>query len=258
MPPTATSSEVINFLFIQPLRGRRRWLIYLAMVTLFVPAYFYLGGQLLRQTNMDIMASDQLANIWLARESKEDTFPLRSSYIQPLWPWVSTFVLDKDDNTYFLRGRQLNLAIGCAATLLIFVIGAALVAPVPGYMMGLVAGCAVFLQRAHYFHPEPLLYSFFAVATLLMVLSLHCNRWWFHLGWGICFGLAYLAKASVSPLLAVYFGATVVLLLGRNGWLPAWIIHDRTVGADWSLGRHIAGICLGLFFAAALENAENV
>ena len=252
MPPAATSSEMINFLFIQPLRGRRRWLIYLAMVALFVPAYFYLGGQLLRQTNMDIMASDQLANIWLARESKEDTFPLRSSYIQPLWPWVSTFVLDKDDNTYFLRGRQLNLAIGCAATLLIFVIGAALVAPVPGYMMGLVAGCAVFLQRAHYFHPEPLLYSFFAVATLLMVLSLHCNRWWFHLGWGICFGLAYLAKASVSPLLAVYFGATVVLLLGRSGWLPAWIIHDRTTEADWSVGRHIAGICLGLFFAAAI------
>ena len=234
MPPR------LHRLFFEPLRGLRSWCVYLFAVALFVAAYFHLGSELVRQTNLDIMSSDQAANIWLARESTSDVFPLRSSYIQPLWPWVSTFVMDADDQTYFVRGKRLNLALGCAASVLIFLLGAACVAPAPGYMMGWVAGFGVFLQRSHFFHPEPLLYTFFAGAALCMVLSLRSNAWWLYAGWGACLGLGYLAKASVSPLLAVYAGATILLLLARLGWFPGWAVQSIPE-ASWSLGRHIAG-----------------
>jgi hypothetical protein len=238
-------------LFFVSLRGLRGWTFYLLLVATAMVGYFWLGNALLRQTNLDVTTSDQLANIALARQSADDWFPHRSTYIQPLWPWVSRLVLEQDDNDYFLRGRKLNLAIGAAVTLLIFIAGAAFIAPVPGYTMGLVAGFAVFLQRAHYFHPEPLLYFFFALCVLLMVLSLRVNRWWFYAGWGLSFGLAYLAKASISPLVAVYAGATIVLLLARAGLLPGKMV--ASAGADsWSLGRHLVGTFAALLLAAAI------
>jgi len=251
MQSASNHQGVIYFLFLLPLRGRRPWLVYLAAVALFVPAYFYLGQQLVLQTNQDVMASDQLANIWLARESTGDVFPLRSSYIQPLWPWLSTFVMEQDDVEYFVRGKNLNLLIGCLAALVIFVAGAAAVAPIPGYMMGLVAGFGVFLQRSHFFHPEPLLYAFFAGAVVCMVLSLRSNAWWLYAGWGVCLGFGYLAKASVSPLLAVYVGATVMLLLARAGWLPRWVAPS-SADNSWSLARHFAGSCGALLLSAAI------
>jgi hypothetical protein len=249
MPQPKTEPMVT--LFFRPLRGGPGWMLYLAAVVVALTVYFHLGDELLLQTNLDVTTSDQLANIALARQSADDWFPHRSSYIQPLWPWVSSFVLEQDDNHYFLRGRKLNLAIGAAVSLLIFIAGAAFVAPVPGYTMGLVAGFAVFLQRAHYFHPEPLLYFFFALCVLLMVLSLRSNRWMFYAGWGLGFGLAYLAKASISPLVAVYAGATIVLLLARAGMLPGKMVVSS--GADsWSLGRHLAGTVAALLLAAAI------
>ena len=251
IPPATERRDLISLLFLYPLRGARGWTLYLCAAVLALSAYFWLGEALVTRTNLDVTTSDQLANIALARQSADDWFPHRSSYIQPLWPWVSAFVLEQDDNDYFLRGRKLNLAIGAAVTLLIFIAGAAFVAPVPGYTMGLVAGFAVFLQRAHYFHPEPLLYFFFALCVLLMVLSLRGNRWWFYAGWGLSFGLAYLAKASISPLVAVYAGATIVLLLARAGILPNKMVASS--GADsWSLGRHLAGTVAALLLAAAI------
>jgi hypothetical protein len=250
-PQATEHEELLSSFFFRPLRGGRGWLLYLAAVIVALTAYFRLGDALLLQTNLDVTTSDQLANIALARQSADDWFPHRSSYIQPLWPWLSTLVLEQDDNEYFLRGRQLNLAIGATVTLLIFITGAAFIAPVPGYTMGLFAGFAVFLQRAHYFHPEPLLYFFFALCVLLMVLSLRGNRWWFYAGWGLSFGLAYLAKASISPLVAVYAGATIVLLLARAGILPNKMVASSGAGS-WSLGRHLAGTVTALLLAAAI------
>ncbi len=250
-PQSTEQGELLSCLFLRPLRGRKGWILYLAAVALVLGAYFRLGEALVVQTNLDVTTSDQLANIALARQSVDDWFPHRSSYIQPLWPWVSTVVLAQDDNAYFRGGRWLNLAIGAAATFLIFVLGAALLAPVPAYTMGLVAGFAVFLQRAHYFHPEPLLYVFVALCALLMVLTLRTNRWWFYAGWGVSFGLAYLAKASVSPLVAVYVGATGVLLLARQGLLPRWLVPGDGA-TTWSFPRHAIGTIGALLLAGAI------
>lgn len=257
MTATHDRTELLSRLFLRPLRGRCGWSIYFAAVVVALLAYIRLGDALVTQTNLDVTTSDQLANIALARQSAGDWFPHRSTYIQPLWPWLSTLVLEQDDNAYFLRGRWFNLVIGAGAALLIFVLGAALIAPVPGYAMGLLAGFAVFLQRAHYFHPEPLLYVFFAVCALLMVLSLRANHWWFYAGWGACFGLAYLAKASVSPLVAVYVGATIVLLLARHGLLPRWLVSEDGA-SSWSLTRHAFGTVGALVLAAALISPNAV
>lgn len=242
---------VLPKLFLQPLRGWRGWLVYLAAVSLLAPVYFKIGDEMVRQINQDMGASDQLANIWLARDAAGDRYPHRSNYIQPLWPWVSGWVADADDNTYFVRGKRLNLVLGFALMVALFIIGAAALAPVPAYLLGLLGGMGVLLQRAHYFHPEPLLYGFFAAASVLMVLTFFRNRWWFYAGWGICFGLAYLAKASVGLLLPVYVGATAVLVLARLGVLPRWV-SGQGDAQGWNFGRHVAGSLLGAVLAGAV------
>jgi len=235
-------------LFLQPLRGWRGWLVYLAAVALLAPAYFTIGDGLVRQVNQEVGASDQLANIWLARDAAGDWYPHRSSYIQPLWPWVSGWVADLDDTAYFVNGKRLNLAIGFGMMVVLFVGGAVALAPVPGYVLGLLGGMGVLLQRAHYFHPEPLLYGFFIATCVLMVPTFFRNRWWFYAGWAICLGLAYLAKASVGLLLMVYLGATAVLWLARKGFLPSWLTGQGDAG-PWSFCRHAAGTLLGVLLA---------
>jgi hypothetical protein len=136
-------------------------------------------------------------------------------------------------------------------TAVLAVLAAWWMAPVPGLVVGVLTGIGVMLQRAHFFHPEPLLYVLFAVTVVLMALTLWRSRWIYYAGWGLCFGLAYLAKASTGPLLAVCAGATVVLLVARAGWCPRWLV-GRDGGAPWSFGRHVAGTLLAVTIAVVI------
>ena len=241
----------LEVLFLRPLSGRAGWGIYLALLALLGVVYFHLGSVLIAETNLDLETVDQRANLDLAYAASSDWYPHRSSYVQPLWPWVSRVVMAEDMGEYFTRGRWLNLTLGYVLAVLVSVLGARWMAPVPGMVAGWLTGIGVMLQRAHFFHPEPLLYGLFAATLVLMTLTLWRSRWVYYAGWGVCFGFAYLAKASTGPLLAVYAGATVVLLLARAGWCPGWLVAR---GADdrWSLGRHAAGSLLAMAIAAAI------
>jgi hypothetical protein len=238
-------------LFLRPLRGKAGWTLYLALLAALGAVYFHLGSVLIAETNLDPETVDQRANLDLAYASSADWYPHRSSYVQPLWPWLSRVVMDEDIDEYFTRGRWLNLSLGYALTVLVAVLAACWIAPVPGLIAGWLMGIGVMLQRAHFFHPEPLLYILFAATVVFMALTLWRSRWVWYAGWGGCFGLAYLAKASTGPLLAIYAGATVVLLLARAGWCPGWLVAHGTDGR-WSLGRHMAGTLLAVLCAGVV------
>ena len=241
----------LEVLFLRPLSGRAGWALYLALLALLGVVYFHLGSVLIAETNLDLETVDQRANLDLAYAASSDWYPHRSSYVQPLWPWLSRVVMADDMGEYFTRGRWLNLTLGYVLTVLVSVLAAWGMAPVPGLVVGWLTGIGVMLQRAHFFHPEPLLYGLFAATLVLMALTLWRSRWVYYAGWGVCFGLAYLAKASTGPLLAVYAGATVVLLLARVGWCPGWLVARGTDGR-WSLGRHLAGSLLAMLCAGAV------
>jgi hypothetical protein len=240
----------LELLFLRPLRGWRGWTVYLVILGLLGAVYFTLAGQVVAQTNLDLRRSDQLANMMLARESAQDWYPHRSNYIQPLWPWISRVVMSENDEEFYLRGRWLNLSIGYAVMVLLAIAAAWWMAPIPGLTIGLLTGIGLMLQRAHFFQPEPLLYALLAATAVFMALSLWRGRWLDYLGWGLFLGLAYLAKGSTGPLVAVYFGATAVMFLARAGWCPRWLCGRTPPGP--SVGRHAAGILGGLLLAGAL------
>jgi hypothetical protein len=241
----------LEMLFLRPLRGGAGWAVYTALLALLGVVYFHLGSVLIAETNLDLGTVDQRANLDLAYASSDDWYPHRSSYIQPLWPWLSRVVMDEDMGEYFTRGRWLNLSFGYAMTVLVAVLVAWWMAPVPGLIAAWLTGIGVMLQRSHFFHPEPLLYVFFAATVVFMALTVWRSRWAWYAGWGVCFGLAYLAKASTGPLLAVYAGATAVLLAARWAWLPRWLV-TRGQDGDWSFGRHVAGSLLAVLCAGAV------
>jgi hypothetical protein len=251
MNQTWTEGGWLDVLFLRPLRGVRGWTIYCLLLGLLGVVYFWLGSALVNTTNLDLEASDQRSNLELAYASANDWYPHRSSYIEPLWPWLSRVVMDEDIEVYFTRGRWLNVVLGYAVTVLAAVVAAWWMAPVPGFVAGLLTGIGVMLQRAHFFNPEPLLYALFTATVVFMALSLRRSRWIYYLAWGVLFGLAHLTKGSMAPLLVLYAGATVVLLTIRAGWWPRCVV---AAGPDegWRWPRHLAGTLLALGCAAVL------
>jgi MFS family permease len=241
----------LEVLFLRPLRGGVGWAVYLSLLALLGVVYFHLGSVLIAETNRDLETVDQRANLDLAYASSGDWYPHRSSYIQPLWPWLSRMVMEEDMGEYFTQGRWLNLSLGYGMTVVLAVLAAWWMAPVPGVVVGWLGGFGVMLQRAHFFHPEPLLYFFFAATVVFMAMTLWRARWPWYAAWGVFFGLAYLAKASTGPLLAIYAGATIVLLLARSGWCPRWLV-TRGEDGEWSFGRHAAGSLLAVLCAGAV------
>ena len=241
----------LDLLFLRPMRGVRGWTIYCLLLGLLGVVYFWLGSALVNTTNLDLEASDQRSNLELAYASANDWYPHRSSYIEPLWPWLSRVVMDEDIEVYFTRGRWLNLVLGYAVSVLAAVMVAWWMAPVPGLVAAILTGIGVMLQRAHFFNPEPLLYALFTATVIFMALSLWRSRWVYYLAWGLLFGLANLTKGSMGPLLVLYAGATAVLLTIRTGWWPRWFVHGGAKDA-WSFPRHAAGTVLALAIIAAL------
>jgi hypothetical protein len=245
------TDSLLELLFFRPLRGTRGWTIYLLLLASFGVLYFFVASLLVGKTNLDVEAADQRSNIELAYASKADWFPHRSSYIQPLWPWLSRVVMDEDLGTFFTRGRWLNLSLGYAMTVLLAVLTAWWMAPVPGFIVAMLTGVGIMLQRAHFFQPEPLLYVLFLATVVFMALSLWRSRWIYYLGWGLFFGLASLTKGSMAPLLGLYAGATAVLLSIRAGWWPRWLVAPGAK-EGWSLSRHAVGTAAALAIIAIL------
>jgi hypothetical protein len=235
----------------RPLRGRRGWTVYALLLGLLGLVYFWLGSVLIGTTNGRLQEADQRANLDLAYASSGDWYPHRSSYVQPLWPWLSRVVMDGDIEVYFVRGRWLNLALGFAVTVLLAVLAAWWLAPVPGFTVGWVAGIGVMLQRSHFFQPEPLLYALLTAAAVFMALTFWRTRWLDYAAWGFFLGLAYLAKASTAPLLAAYLGAWLVLASVRAGWWPRFVV-TREGAPAWSARREVAGLLLALCCAGAV------
>ena len=164
-------------LFLRPLHGKAGWTLYLALLALLGMVYFHLGSGLIAGTNRDLETVDQRANLDLAYAASADWYPHRSSYVQPLWPWLSRVVMAEDMGEYFTRGRWLNLTLGYVLTVVVAVLAARWMAPVPGLVVGWLTGIGVMLQRAHFFHPEPLLYGLFGATLVFMALTLWRSRW---------------------------------------------------------------------------------
>jgi hypothetical protein len=219
----------------------------IAVLGLFVALYYFTATAWITQTNQNRLASDQQNNIDLARDSREDWWPLRTDgVVNPLWPWVAARFAPESDARFFERGKWFNVGLTCAA-----LVGVAFwlrrrASPLLIANILVIGGLGCLLPQAGYFQPESLFYLLFTASWLLAVrLLLGADLGWYAL-FGLACGFAYLAKASVTPM--------VVVLVIATGLRIAHLLFLREAGhADsWSWKTHAMGLLVALVVSAVV------
>jgi len=246
------------------------------LLGLFAGLYFTLGSLLITHTNRDddsIRSADQKHNIKLAvmtRQIRSGTGPhadasqapkfvrglpnYTDGVVSPLWPWMASFLVPEgtkvnmtasvtaSERTTFGRGRWFLLLtsglflVGLGAMLLRYFSIPAVFAAL------LLGGMGALLPRSAYFQPETLSYILTTIAFIMAMLIFRTNGLLGYVGFGIAIAGAYLAKASIQPIVIAFLAATT--------WraVSAWR-HQRLDGGEsqnWSQVGHFLG--LGIVF----------
>ena len=243
-------------------RGWWHWALVGAALALAGWLYVWLAGVLMASTNTDPLAQDQKNNMRLALEARAalDTdlsgglgpairqwLPHRTDgVVAPLWPWVAARVARDGhvieeatfgehtpaDRAFFERGKWLNVWISG-----MFLAAAGLWMARRWSVLGtvnwvLLAMLGALLPRAVAFQPEPLYFILFFLSWVVGLRLVSRNPLGGYAVFGVLCGLAGLAKSSIQPLMAVWFGAMAVRFL----W-GLWRPSDR-----WSPARHAIGV----------------
>lgn len=243
------------------------------LVLLVGGVYLWLANLLIAQTNHtdeDLLGGDQKNNLKLALQTRADLHPdfttgiseplkamlprRTDGVVNPLWPWVAAWFADPDhqpsgpaevtaqDRALFQRGRWFNVGLTLG---FLVVTGLALtrVFSLPALLTTvLLVGLGGLLPRAAWFQPEPLYFVFFTLTWIACLFALLRNTLWMYALIGLFSGLAWLAKGSVHPLLAVFIGVSTLRWLW-GGVLARWpAAHGGT--SLWVRRNHLFGLAL--------------
>ncbi len=256
--------------------GWQRSLAVAALLALCAVLYLWLAGLLLAQTNhtdRNILGGDQKNNLKLALQTRADlrpdftagiSEPLKKmlprrtdGVVNPLWPWTAAWLADSDhaisgnaevtaqDRALFERGRRFNVGLTLGFVLLTGLALARLFSLPALLSTLLLMGLGGFLPRAVYFQPEPLYFVFFTLTRIACLLALLRNTLWVYALIGLFSGLAWLAKGSVHPLLAVFVAVSSLR------WFWGWLLDRRPAQQDgatlWVRRNHLFGLALLVF-----------
>lgn len=259
--------------FWQRWRGWWRPFTVAALLALCALLYLWLAGLLLAQTNhtdRDLLGGDQKNNLKLALQTRADlrpdfaagiSEPLKNmlprrtdGVVNPLWPWTAAWLADPDhalsgdaevtaqDRALFERGRRFNVGL-TLGFLLVTGLALARVFSLPALLSTLLLmGLGGFLPRAVYFQPEPLYFVFFTLTWVACLFALLRNTLWIYALIGLFSGLAWLAKGSVHPLLAVFIAVSSLRWLW--GWLLARWPAQEGGTTLWVRRNHLFGLAL--------------
>ncbi len=248
-----------------------RWIVFFLITLGFCVTYLWLAGLLITQTNhtdKDILGADQKHNIKLALQTRDDLspdfskgvsqpikdwFPHRTDgVVNPLWPWIAAWLADDghtisgpaevtaQDRTLFTRGRWFH--VGATMCFLVFLGIACMRAfSLPASLnVILLAGLGGLLPRAVYFQPEPVYFVFLLLTFVACIFALKRNSLWIYGAVGVLSGVAYMAKGSIAPLLAVFIGVSTLR------WAWGWILERRPGQPTtlWLRRNHLLGLLI--------------
>ena len=226
--------------------------------------YGWLAGVLMGTTNQNPLAQDQKNNMRLALAARSvldsetsaggghavwQRLPHQTDgVVAPLWPWVAAWVARDGhvieestfaehtpaDQEFFARGKWLNVWISglflALAGLVVareWTLGAAV-------NFVLLSMLGAILPRAVAFQPEPLYFIFFFLSWVVGLKLCERNAVGWYAIFGVCCGLAGLAKSSIQPLMAVWLGVMTV----------RWAVSFWRPTAEWSRWRHGVGVAV--------------
>jgi hypothetical protein len=255
-----------------------RWLLFVELLALFGIAYVKIGGLLIAQTNItdkQVLGSDQKHNMRLALDTRPDLHPdfrkgisqplkdfvphRTDGVVQPLWPWIAAWFANPDqklsaenevrddpsegyrDREFFNQGRWFHVFMTLTFLVLLGIAAARIFSLPAACNLVLLGGLGALLPRSAFFQPEPVYYIFFFLTWVACISALMHNTLWIYGLIGVVSGIAYMAKGSVSPLLAVFVGVSSLrcvwelLSAKRRGF------HLAT-GNLWHWRNHLVGL----------------
>ena len=234
-------------------RGRQ-WIVLGIAVCGYLWLHFFLAGHLIAKTNLNLHATDQAAYLRNAWDSREDALPMRTDAVRNfLWQWlvVHTWLDDGMNDVgwpfedaelepHFVAGKWFNVWLTA-----IFLAGFAVVCArffplVATLNLLLLAGFGVLLPRAVWFQPEALFFMLFFASWICCWRLLLRNPLWLYALLGVFTALAYLAKPSTAPLLAVFVLMSSLRLVGALR--PGWFGFGEDSAQRWSWRRHLIGL----------------
>lgn len=254
-----------------------RWLVFAQLAVLYVFIHVKIGGLLITQTNhttKDIHGGDQSHNMRLATQVKAEDldpdfskgftkgflnfFPHRTDgVVQPLWPWIAAWLVEDGhviteeemqtkvvtDETLelFNRGRWFHVFM-TAAFVVCLGIAACRIFSFPATLnLMLLGGLGALLPRSAYFQPEPVYFVWFFLTWVACVSALKHNSLWIYGLIGVLGGIAYMAKGSISPLLAVFVAVSSLRCLWE---MVSAKRRGFTIGSAnlWHWRNHLVGL----------------
>lgn len=273
MPPWL--SKTVRAIFTADRVRGWQWLALAVAVVSYLWLHFFLAGNLIRQTNLDMHATDQRAYLQNAWNARGDALPGRTDAVRnSLWQWlvVHTWLEKKMGDIrqpideallepHFVAGKWFNVWTS-AGFLAVFAFACGRFFPlVTALNLLVLAGIAVLLPRSVWFQAESLYFMLFFACWLCCWRLLIRNPTWLYAVLSVLAGLAYLAKPSTSPLLAVFILMSAVRFVGA--FRPGWLGLGEEAARRWSWQRHLAGLavfvlCFGLLIAPRAVYASKV
>jgi len=157
---------------------------------------------------------------------------------------------------FFRRSQQVNIYLSLILLIGVFLITRKFIPTGQSVMLTLIAAVSLFVYRAGYVQPELLFYFLNYVSFILMGWMLVKPSLWLAAATGLALALAYLAKASILPALALFL--VVYIVQQFSIWKKERVLkHDSNASTNVNQGlmRHRTSsvVLMVLVFLALLS-----
>jgi len=187
---------------------------------LIVALFVLVGVQYYRQVNQhsqdvnrEPQFSDQRSYLRIAETAYQTDFQYKGDRNRtPLFPYLLAVFYHPEmtELDFFRRSQQVNIYLSLILLIGVYLITRKFIPTEQSVLLTLIAAVSLFVYKAGYVQPELLFYFLNYVSFILMGWMLVKPSLWLAAATGLVLALAYMAKASILPALALFLIVYIV------------------------------------------------
>lgn len=184
-----------------------RWVLILCAFLVLGYAYYQLTSMHAAQVNQSPQFSDQDTYLAIAEKAYETGFQYKGDRNRtPLYPYllVSVYKSSMDRMEFFEAGKHFNIVISLVMLVGIFTLARIFLPDIQAGILTFVTAVGLYIYKAGYVQVELLYYTLSFAGYVLMTWMLLRPSVLLGIATGTVTALAYLAKASILPAVALF------------------------------------------------------
>jgi hypothetical protein len=216
-------------------------LCYAAAVLLLCVSLGIIGFRITDQTNHEVEPFDQSAYVAMSQKMEDSWYPWYSDGTRnPLFPWLAATLLNANDPLFFEGGKRLNVVLAICGAAIVGMFFSRRMGPLAAFNCTALASLAALLPISTFFGAEAIFLVLFLFVCATGMRLLNENLVSLYLLLALLSALAWLAKSSTTPFLALF----AVFCVGR--WLLNLVFSQRLPwhlrAPAWSAARFAVGV----------------